>query len=174
LHRLLAPTTERIVTQVRCPVLIAKGKLTQLRHILLCVSGADTHSKAATFLTNIVNQMNGDLKISVIHVMSQISASPYSQDSWQLEASAEKLIEAATPEWQWLRKEIGILSRTNANIQPRVRHGLVVDELLMETLDSECDLLVIGAYRQAGWQRLLLDDLSHQIMVRADRPILVV
>ncbi|KPK03289.1 MAG: universal stress protein UspA, partial [Anaerolineae bacterium SG8_19] len=38
----------------------------------------------------------------------------------------------------------------------------------------DCDLLVIGAHRQAGWQRFLLDDLTHQIVVRADRPVLVV
>jgi nucleotide-binding universal stress UspA family protein len=93
---------------------------------------------------------------------------------WQLEAPAEELIEAATPEGRWLSQEIRILSQTRASIQPRVRHGLVVDEVLMEALEGDCDLMVIGAHRQNGWQRYLLDDLSHQIIIRADRPILVV
>jgi nucleotide-binding universal stress UspA family protein len=173
-HRLLAPTTERVVMQACCPVLIAKGKFRPLRHILLCVSGADTQSRAAHFLTDIVNRTTGDLKISVLHVMSQFSAGLDVQEVWQLEAPAEELIEAATPEGQWLSKEIRILSQTRALIQPRVRHGLVVDEVLMETLEGDCDLVVIGAHRQNGWQRYLLDDLSHQIIIRADRPILVV
>ena len=173
-HRLLAPTTERVVMQACCPVLIAKGKFQPLRHILLCVSGADTQSKAAYFLTDIVKRTTGDLKITVLHVMSQFSAGLDGQEMWQLEAPAEELIEAATPEGRWLSQEIRILSQTRAFIQPRVRHGLVVDEVLMEALEGDCDLMVIGAHRQSGWQRYLLDDLSHQIIIRADRPILVV
>lgn len=173
-HRLLAPTTERVLTQACCPVLIAKGKLGPLHHILLCVSGADTNSKAARYLTDIVRKTTGDLNITVLHVMSQISAGLDGREGWQLEAPAEELIEAATPEGQWLSKEIRILSKTRAKIQPKVRHGLVVDEVLMESLDGGCDLIVIGAHRQDGWQRFLLDDLSHQIIIRADRPILVV
>lgn len=173
-HRLLAPTTERVVMQACCPVLIAKGKFGPLHHILLCVSGADTHSKATNYLTDIINRTTGDLKITVLHVMSQISAGLDGQEVWQLNAPAEELIEAATPEGQWLSKEIRILSGTRAIIKPRVRHGLVVDEVLMEALEGDCDLMVIGAHRQNGWQRYLLDDLSHQIIIRADRPILVV
>ena len=173
-HRLLAPTTERIVMQARCPVLIAKGKLGPLHHILLCVSGAETHSKAARYLRLTAKRTKGDLKITVLHVMSQISAGLNGQDVWQLEAPAEELIEAATPEGRWLSNEIRILNDTRALVAPRVRHGLVVDELLMEALEGDCDLIVIGAHRQNGWQRFLLDDLSHQIIIRADRPILVV
>ena len=80
----------------------------------------------------------------------------------------------AQDEHRWLSNEIRILNDTRALVAPRVRHGLVVDELLMEALDGDCDLIVIGAHRQNGWQRFLLDDLSHQIIIRADRPILVV
>lgn len=173
-HRLLAPTTERVLMQASCPVLIAKGELRSLRHILLCVSGADDRHRAAAFLTDMVNHMTADVTITVLHVMSQISAGLDGQQGWQLEAPAEALIAAATPEGQWLSQEIAILRQTHAHTQPKVRHGLVVDEVLMETLDGDCDLLVIGAHRQAGWQRFLLDDLSHQIITRADRPVLVV
>ena len=174
LHRLLAPTTERIVMQAPCPVLVAKGKMGPLRDILLCVSGAESPSRAARFLTDVSTRVTAPLNITVLHIMSQISAGPEVCESWQLEASAEKLIREDTPEGRWLRQEIETLRRTRAHIQPKVRHGLVVDEVLMEALDSDCDLVVIGAHRRAGWQRFLLDDLSHQIVVRADRPVLVI
>ncbi len=174
LHSLLAPTTERIIMQASCPVLIAKGKMGPLQHVLLCVSGVESPSMAARFLTGMAMHMTGHLNITVLHVMSQISAGPEVRDSWQLEASAEKLIQEDTPEGQWLRQEIALLKRTRAHVQPKVRHGLVVDEVLMEALNGSCDLVVVGAHRQAGWQRLLLDDLTHQIAVRVDRPVLVV
>ncbi len=174
LHRLLAPTTERVIMQAPCPVLVAKGKIGPLQHVLLCVSGAKSPSRAACFLTEMAKQMTNHLNVTILHVMSQISASPEVRDSWQLEASAEKLIQKETPEGQWIRQEIEVLKRTRAHIQPKVRHGLVVDEVLMEALNGDCDLLVIGTHRQAGWQRFLLDDLTHQIVVRADRPVLVI
>ena len=173
LHRLLAPTTERVVTQAHCPVLVAKGELDSLQHVLLCVSGADSPSRAAQFVCAMSDEMEAELDVTVLHVMSQISASLEVRDDWQLDASAEKLIREGTPEGKWLRRDVETLKRAKARVQPKVRHGLVVDEVLMETLESECDLVVIGAHRQEGWQRILLDDLAYQIVVRADRPVLI-
>lgn len=174
LHSLLAPTTERIIMQAPCPVMVAKGKMGPLRHVLLCVSGAESPSKAACVLADMARQITGQLNVTVLHVMSQISASPDVREGWQLGASAEELIQEQTPEGQWLRQEIDRLKASRAQIQPKVRHGLVVDEVLMEALEGNSDLLVIGAHRQAGWQRFLLDDLTHQIVAGADRPVLVV
>jgi nucleotide-binding universal stress UspA family protein len=49
-----------------------------------------------------------------------------------------------------------------------------VDEILAEARSGDYDLVVIGAHRGAGWERLLLDDLAHQIIEQMDRPVLVV
>jgi len=174
LHGLLAPTTERVVMQAPCPVLIAKGDLSSMTHILLCVSGADSPSRAAALLRDLAECAGRRLNITVLHVMSQISVGPDPGDDWQLVASAEELIEGQAPEGRWLRQEVERLRRTPAQVQARVRHGLVVDEVLMESLEGKCDLIVIGAHRRAGWQRFLLDDLTHQLVVRADRPVLIV
>ncbi|MFN2278232.1 MAG: universal stress protein [Candidatus Promineifilaceae bacterium] len=46
--------------------------------------------------------------------------------------------------------------------------------MLNEARDGAYDLLVIGSHQARGWQRFLLDDLAHQIVVQADRPVLVV
>jgi nucleotide-binding universal stress UspA family protein len=51
--------------------------------------------------------------------------------------------------------------------------GLVVEEILEEARCGDHDLVVIGAYRGVGWQRILLDDLAHRIIVELDRPVLV-
>lgn len=173
-HALLAPTTERIVMQAPCPVVVAKGKMKLLQRVLLCVSGAESPSRPARFLTGLTAKMNNELDVTILHVMSQISANPVVRDSWQLQASAENLIREGTPEGQWLRKDIETLKGTGVRIEPKVRHGLVVEEVLLELQNGNYDMVAIGAHRKAGWQRLLLDDLTHQIVVRADRPVLVV
>lgn len=174
LHGLLAPTTERIIMQAPCPVLVAKGNLATIDHILLCVSGANSPAGAAGLLREIADNAGRRLTITVLHVMSQISVGPDAGDDWQLAASAEELMEGRAPEGHWLRQEVERLKRTPAQVQARVRHGLVVDEVLMEALEGKCDLIVVGAHRRAGWQRYLLDDLTHQLAVRADRPVLIV
>jgi nucleotide-binding universal stress UspA family protein len=146
----------------------------QLQRVLLCVSGAETPSKAAAFLAELVSEMNSEIMIMVLHIMSQISATLEQANGWQLEATAAQLMDEGTPEGRWLTQEIGVLNQTNARVLPKVRHGLVIDELMTEASNFKCDLLVIGANRQAGWQRILLDDIAHQILVRADFPVLVV
>ncbi len=174
LHNLLAPTTERIIMQAPCPVLVAKGKVRPVDHILLCVSGANSPSPAARLLTKLATCFAGRLTVTVLHVMSQISVGPDKRDDWQLAASADELMAGQAPEGHLLRGEIEKLKKTPAEVQAAVRHGLVVDEVLMEALEHDNDLIVVGAHRHAGWQRYLLDDLTHQILVRADRPVLVV
>lgn len=174
LHRLLAPTTERVVMLAPCPVMVAKGKMGPIRHVLLCISGAESPSKAARFLREMVSIMTDKLNITVLHVMSQISGSSETADGWQLKATAEQLMREKTPEGEWLQRETEILNRAGAQVQPKVRHGLVVEELLAEASEGEYDLLLIGAHRISGWQRYLLDDLTHQIVVRSDRPVLIV
>jgi nucleotide-binding universal stress UspA family protein len=56
---------------------------------------------------------------------------------------------------------------------PKVRHGFVVDEILAEAHNGDYDLVIIGAHHK-NKQGFLLDDLAHQIISRADQPILVV
>jgi nucleotide-binding universal stress UspA family protein len=91
-----------------------------------------------------------------------------------LRANVEELIENTTPEGMLLEHDIGALERLGIHVRAEVRHGLVVDEILSEAQRGNYNLVVIGAYRGEGWQRILLDDLAHKIIVQSDRPVLVV
>ena len=70
--------------------------------------------------------------------------------------------------------DVHILEGLNLSPYAKVRHGLVVDEILEEARTGDYQLVVIGASRGEGWQRILLDDLAHRIISQVDRPILVV
>ena len=41
-------------------------------------------------------------------------------------------------------------------------------------MSTHYDLIAIGSHQAEGWQRFILDNLAHQIVVQADRPVLVV
>jgi nucleotide-binding universal stress UspA family protein len=91
-----------------------------------------------------------------------------------LRANIEELIESHAPEGELLEQDTQVLNRPGIHPHPEVRHGLVVDEILAEAHRGDYDLVVIGAYCSEGWQRILLDDQAHKIMVQLDRPVLVV
>ncbi|MFW6183088.1 MAG: universal stress protein, partial [Chloroflexota bacterium] len=69
--------------------------------------------------------------------------------------------------------DLELLEKSPAHSEPKVRHGRVVDEILAESQCDDYDLIVIGARRAHGWQRLLLDDIAHQVIRDAQRPVLV-
>lgn len=177
-HRLvtrfiLGATTERVVEHAPCPVIIAKGKIGPVRRVLLCDSGLEMPALPDRFVTQVGDLFGEQGEVTLLHVMSQMSAGPGIQGK-QLRASTEELIEEHSIEGQLLERDIHKLETLNVQPRPKVRHGLVVDEILGEARQGDYDLVVIGAHRGEGWRRILLDDLAHQLITQMDRPILVV
>ena len=168
-----ASTAIRIAELAPCPVLVVKGKTNTIRRILMCDSGAEESRLIGRFTSQITDMLHGEEEITILHVMSQISAGPGVRGG-QLRAEAEKLIESHTPEGELLEQDTQILERSRVHTIPKVRHGLVVDEILAEARGGNYDLVVIGAYISEGWGRFLLDDQAHKILTRMDRPVLVV
>ncbi|MBN1658543.1 MAG: universal stress protein [Anaerolineae bacterium] len=189
LRRWQEPVGVRIVKDAPCPILVVKGPPRPIRRILLCDSGAgspaispfadeiDPTRGAATplrrFATRLVELLAGDEEVTVLHVMSQMSARPGVRGN-QLRADAQELIQERTPEGELLEADVQMLTLPGVQCYPAVRHGLVVDEIVAQARDGDHDLVMIGAHRGPGWQRLLLDDLASHIVRHVDRPVLVV
>lgn len=171
--RVLGSTAVYVVERAPCPVIIAKGKIETLRRILLCDSGALSPSLLSRFAVQLAGMLEGDEEITVLHVMSQITAWPGVRGK-QLRADATELIQERAPEGIVLQQDIQVLTQPGIRAIPKVRHGLVVEEILDEAREGSYDLLVIGAHRDEGWQRFLLEDIAHEIITQVDRPVLVV
>lgn len=170
---LLGSTALRVAARAPCPVVVAKGKAGPIRRILLCDSGAQGPSVLSRFTAQLAEMLGDEEEVTVLHVMSQISAGPGVRGK-QLRAQAEELIEEHTPEGEWLQQDVQVLERPGIHPRPKVRHGLVVDEIVQDAQSGNYDLVVIGAHHERGWQRFMLEDLAHKIIVRLDRPVLVV
>jgi nucleotide-binding universal stress UspA family protein len=203
LARFLSGSTGiRVVEHAPCPVIVAKGRTSPIKRILLCDSGAagplagfatppggghpaPTPSPSASpgtgsvpsllsrLTAQLADLLGGEEEVTVLHVMSQISAGPGVKGTL-LRAGVDELIEEGAPEGELLAQDVQALERPGIHARPRVRHGLVVDEILDEARTGDYDLVVIGAHRGEGWQRILLDDLAHRLIVQLDRPVLVV
>jgi nucleotide-binding universal stress UspA family protein len=170
---LLGSTAVRVVEHAPCPVIVAKGKAGPVQRLLLCDSGAEGPSVVSRFTAQLADLIRGGEEVTILHVMSQMSAGPGVKGK-QLRAGVEDLIQEHAPEGELLELDIQALERLGIHARASVRHGLVVDEILEEGRSGDYDLVVIGAYRGEGWRRILLDDLAHKIIVQLDRPVLVV
>jgi nucleotide-binding universal stress UspA family protein len=185
---LFGSTTIRVVEHAPCPVIVAKGEIGPLRRFLLCDSGrvdpsvglaqsvlATREAEASVlqrFVELPVNLLEDCEEIVILHVMSQIGAGP-GVEGKPLRGAAEDLLEEGTPEGELLRRNLDALDRMGIAARAKVRHGLVVEEILHEVQSGAYDLVAIGAYRGKGWQRILLDDLAHRLIVELRRPVLV-
>jgi nucleotide-binding universal stress UspA family protein len=185
---LLGSTAIRAVEHAPCPVIVAKGKIDPIQRILLCDSGSEDPAvglpSASLGVRNVgpsvlsrfaelpVDLLDGTGEIVVLHVMSQMSAGPGVKGE-QLRSNTEVLIEERAPEGELLQRDLEAMENLGVRARAKVRHGLVVEEILDEVHSEDYDLVVIGAYRGQGWQRILLDDLAHRIVVELDRPVLV-
>lgn len=165
--------TIKAVEGVICPVLVVKGMSRHIRRILMCDSGAGKSPVLCRFTAQLAKTIEGEEEVTVLHVMSQISAGPGVPDR-DLLASVDELIELHTPEGEILSQDMRILAQTGIQPFPMIRHGLVVDEILDEARRGEYDLIVIGAHQAKDWQHFLLEDFTRQILIHADRPVMVV
>lgn len=199
---LLGSTAVRVVEHAPCAVIVAKGRIGPLRCVLLCDSGSTdplvglpvaslpstapptaspgmrgTGGARPTVLSRFTelpaDMLDGTGECVVLHVMSQISAGPGVKGK-QLRSDTEELLQERAPEGLLLQRDVEALDRLGIRARAKVRHGLVVEEILEEVRNGDYDLVVIGAYRGHGWQRILLDDLAHRLVVELDRPVLVV
>lgn len=173
LSRFIPSTFQRLIREVPCSVLIAKEKLTQLDRLLVCDSGGRHPSEVVLFTAQLANWLPHPVEVTILHVMSQITAYP-GVPGQQLRASAEELIQVDSPEGLLLKEDLHLLEKTGTKIRPKVRHGLVVDEILAEAEEGKYQMIIIGAHRYRGWQRFLLDDLAYEVVTHAELPVLIV
>jgi len=173
LTRIRGLVTQKVVARTTLPVLIAKREARHLRRILICDSGAQAPSLLQRFRERLPGILAQATDVTVLHVMSQISAAPGVRGT-DLYATAEQLMQAHTPEGTILEQDVSYLEQINLRTRAKVRHGLVLDEIADEARSDAYDLVVIGAHRDEGLPRFLLDDLAHELVLDVERAILVV
>lgn len=173
------PSTARyikIVDKATCSLLVLPAGPTPgntPERLLICDSGSERTSAIYDFLNQFLSPVSEGLEITVLHVMSQISASP-GVPGKELRSEAEDLIKDQTLEGRLLERDIKLLQDSGFNAQPKIRHGLVVDEISSEAKEGDYDLVVIGAHPRGLGQAVLLENIAKKILLALDRSVLVV
>ncbi len=174
LPRLFSSTlATKVADKAPCSVIIVRGKPSLVHRILLCDSGEGWSTTLSRLVIQLSNFLEGKEDVTVLHVMSQISAGP-GVPGRQLRADAQELVEEETPEGEILERDLKILDQPGIHPTPKIRHGLVVDEIIAEAQSGDYDLVVVGAHSPAYQHSLLLENITNQIMKEINRPILIV
>ncbi len=172
----LGSTAGRLARHLTTSLLACRQVPPTVDRILLCISGEDPSADTLRF-GGLVAARSG-ATILLVHVMSQVALS-WESPSDDLAATAELAIERKSLEGMLLGRGIEALRSTSPDVKvtPRLRHGLVVDEVLTEIRQSGAQLLVIGAHRAPEASARLapfLDDVADQLLTHAPCSVLIV
>lgn len=173
IKRLLAGSRAcTILGGVTTSVLVVKGReRRKTSHILACSAGGPASKETIRFAARLAHAL--EASVTLLHVMSQVALEEGAQGA-DLEAEAEELMEKEAREGVHLEDMLEILHDEDVEAQACVRHGLVVEEIMAEAKEGHFDMLVIGAHTTPDIGGLLFSDLSQQIMLAANRPVLIV
>jgi nucleotide-binding universal stress UspA family protein len=176
LHFKVGSTTSKLARKLHTHFLVVRNVPDQVKKVLVC-TGAEA---PAVETMRVGGKMLSGLaaEVSVLHVVSQISLKPGSVPE-ELIASAETAIQKKTREGQHLLHAIKQLTQAgiSGTIIPRLRHGLIVDEVLAEVRQGDYDLMVVGAHYQPGqnrWLGILLDDITDQLLNQSPCSVLII
>jgi nucleotide-binding universal stress UspA family protein len=168
---LLGSVALRVTEHVPTSILVVKGAVRDLRRFLVCSSAGPVSERTVRLAGHLARAM--EASVTLLHVMSQL---PLAQDAVpeDLEASAEELIHRGSREGAHLSRMLDLLAAEGQPARAVVRHGLVRDEIIAEAREGRYDLLATGTHVCPGLNARLVDDLSADILLAANRPVLVV
>jgi nucleotide-binding universal stress UspA family protein len=168
---LLGSVALRVTGHAPASVLVVKGRARRLRRFLVCSSAGPVSEHTVRFAGRLARALGAS--VTLLHVMSQL---PLAEDAVpdDLGASAEELIQRGSREGIHLSRMLDLLAAEGQAGRAVVRHGLVRDEIIAEAREGRYDLLVTGAHVTPGLDARLVDDLSTDILLAANRPVLVV
>lgn len=172
----MGSSVHKLVRSVRIPIIVARNVPDKLSCILICTA-AEAPSEH-TLRTGGSLIAAAGVETSLLHVMSQLALRLDSPPDDLLD-TASSAIDRKTREGRHLEHGMQILREMGVPvpINPRLRHGLVVDEVLAEVEEGRYELLVIGGHYQHGgnrWMDILLEDIAGQLLSKTHSSVLIV
>ncbi|WP_456272680.1 universal stress protein [Bacillus sp. AK031] len=137
-----------------------------MRKILLASDGSPHSSKAAEHVVTLL-QGNEDYKLMVIHVIDHEASK---HDAWLGMNPGARQKERE----EKLKPISKVLAEADIHYSVNLTKGNPAEEIIKCAKTEELDLIVIGSRGLNALQELVLGSVSHQVVQKADRPVLVV
>lgn len=172
----IGSTADRLIRQVRVPVLIATGALTEPpRRILAAVDDGDIGHELLRASQSLAMRFGAEL--IAMHVLSErmrayaVAGVPVITDVAALHASADRDIRGAAEEW--LGDALRDVGATDA-AHVEIRIGDAGHEILAAAEQLDVDLIIIGSYGSDAVARNGTGGVTRFVVRGTRRPVLVV
>ena len=170
-RRFLSSVAMRIVEHAGSSVLIVKGSRPSLSRVLICASG--TEQGHLPVWAGAALACGAQAKATVLHVVDALPSMYTGLE--QMEETLAELLRSDTERSRELKWAAQVVKAECEISELKLRRGIVADEVLREGMLGDYDLIVLGSSRSSGGiVRVLLGDLTREIVTRAGRPVLVV
>lgn len=162
--------SHRIIKNCPVPIMLIRRVSKEFERILVCTGGKEISQPVVDLSAQLAN--TADLKATLLNVTSAVP-SMYTGIS-EMDEGLENLLVTETPLAQHLRTSAQKLSQHNISAEIKVKHGDVVEEILEEIHEGNYDLVVMGEPSEQMLTRLLLGNITQQIINRAPSAVLIV
>jgi nucleotide-binding universal stress UspA family protein len=162
--------TYEVIKAIAPPVLVAIGQCDALKRFLICTGGRVYIDEALKLTGKFAAALGAS--VTLLHVMAEPPA--MYADLMQLEEDLDRLLESKSELGTNLCKQKKTLEQLGAKTEVRIRHGIVIDQVLQEIRQGNYDLVVTGSSHARGVVRhYIMGDLTRKILNRASCPVLV-
>lgn len=170
-RHLLGSVTTQVVRRAPSSVLVAQQARSGVGRILICSGGSDAAEDVIATGAWIARAV--EAHATLLHVVTPVP-SMYT-GLGELEESLSELLQTDTPVARHLRQGAKILERYHVPAELSLRYGVVADEIIREAREENSDLILVGAAKgQARLKRLMLGEVTEQVVRRSVRSVLVV
>ena len=162
--------SQRIINNCPIPIMLIRRVSKKLERMLVCTGGKEISQPVVELSARLAT--TADLEATLLNVAGAVPSMYTGIDV--MDESLENLLETETPLAQHLRTSAETLSRHNISAEIKIKHGDVVEEILEEINNRDYDLVVMGEPSEQMMTRLLLGNVTQQIINRAASAVLIV
>jgi nucleotide-binding universal stress UspA family protein len=153
------------------PLLMVPEFRSEIKRILLC-SGGGTYIDNAVKFTGPLARACG-ANVIILNILAEPPAMHARLVS--LEEDVRTLLDSNCALSKNLRSAKSMIEQSGVEANIRIRHGIVINEILKEASESNCDLIVAGSYPVPDpWRDYVIGNVTRKILNRTDRPVLTI
>jgi nucleotide-binding universal stress UspA family protein len=162
--------TYEVIKAIPAPVLVAIGDCKEVKRFLVCTGGKEYIDAAVELTGKMAAAVGGT--ITLLHVMAEPPA--IYADLVTLEEDLDRLLESGSELGRNLVRQKKELEARGVAVEVRVRHGMVIDQIMAEAGEGKHDVIVTGSSEARGALRhYIMGDVTRMIVNRANVPVLV-
>lgn len=162
--------THKVANQANVSVLVARGKSSHFRRLLICTSG---HANSELVIRNGANLAKAaQAELTLLHILEPMPGMYTGLD--EMEETLPEILQTNTPLAQHLKWASAYLHQAQIPAELKLRRGITIDEVLAEAHEGAYDLIVLGAPIEATLlHTLLLGQVTPKIIDKAPCSVLI-